>query len=161
MTRSALRAIRQRGATFCIIVLLASALLLAIGGAFVEASKNLVILSGLRERNEQGREALAGAAAWARCAVAQGQGAGTSTLTLSRVTVTVTLKLAEGGDAYFVEATARTSEGDQRAKASIARREGRWVISRFELLAGSNESKSAGEPKSGTSEPGGEKKKFR
>jgi hypothetical protein len=147
--------LRRRGATFTIIVLLSSALLLTIGGAFVDASRNLVTLSALRERNEQARQALAGAAAWARSAVARGQGAGTSRLELSKVKVDVTLELAEGGDAYFMTASATTIDGAQRAKASIARRGGRWVISRFELVEGMTEAKS-GSP---SSTPG--EKKFR
>jgi hypothetical protein len=149
-------AVRRKGATFCIIVLLASALLLSIGGAFVEASRNLVVLTGLRERHEQAREALAGAAAWAHAAVSQGQSPGKATLELSRGKVDVTLRLAEGGDAYFMEATARVGEVERRAKASIARREGRWVVTRFELLEGASEgAKQTAEP------PGGDKKKFR
>jgi len=101
---------RRRGATFCIIVLLASALLLSIGGAFVDASKNLVTLPASASGTPTRGEALAGAATWARCAVVNGQGAGTTQLKLSKVTVDVELKLAEGGDAYFMEATARTSD---------------------------------------------------
>jgi hypothetical protein len=136
--------LRRRGATFCVIVLLSSGLLLAIGGAFVESSRNLVVLNGLRERNEQARQALAGAAAWARAGVAQGQGAGVTTLKLSKVTVDVELKVADGAaDAYFMTASAKTIDGVLRAKASIARRDGRWVISRYELLEGIHEPKPA------------------
>jgi hypothetical protein len=146
--------LRRRGATFTIIVLLASALLLSIGGAFVDASRNLITLASLRERNEQCREALAGAAQWARCAVAQGQVAGKTTIKLSRAIVEVDLK--SEGDAYFVDAVARSGEALQRAKASIAKREGRWALTRFELV-----DPSGALPPSAPPSTGGEKKKFR
>jgi hypothetical protein len=125
---------RRRGATFTIIVLLSSALLLTIGGAFVESSRSLVSLAGLRERHEQAREALAGAAAWSRSAVAAGQGSGKTELKLSRVAVQVELK--PSGDAVAMDATAHTLDQDLHARALLAQRDGRWVIARFELLDG-------------------------
>jgi hypothetical protein len=123
---------RTRGGTFTIIVLLASALLLTIGGAFVDASRHLVVLGGLRERHEQAKEALVGAAAWARSAAASGIVAGETKLELSRCVVLVALK--PEGDAVSMEASVSTTDGVVKANALIASRGGRWVISRFELV---------------------------
>jgi hypothetical protein len=122
---------RRRGVTYTVIVLLSSALLLAIGGAFVDSSRNLVKLTGLLEQKTRAAEALAGAAAWARCAVASGATTGKSTLELSRAKVEVELR--PDGDAFFMDAVARTEDFSQRARAAIARRDGRWVVTRFEL----------------------------
>jgi hypothetical protein len=130
------RLLRRRGATFTVIVLLSIALLLSIGGSFVDASRNLVTLEGIRERSEQARDALAGAAEWSRAAAAAGQPSGTSTLKLSKVSVDV--KLEAGDGAYSMDATAKTIDGTRRAHASLVKRDGRWVISRFELLEGGN-----------------------
>jgi len=125
---------RKRGATFTIIVILSSALLLSVGGAFVESSRNLVTLAGLRDQKELGKEALAGAAEWSRCAVASGAVPPAAKLDLHRATVTVALRAVEGS--YSMEATAHTLGLSQRARATIARRDGRWVIARFEFVDG-------------------------
>jgi hypothetical protein len=156
---------RRRGATFTVIVLLSSMLLLSIGGAFVESSRNLVTLSGLRDRQEQCKEGLAGAAVWARSAVLSGAPPAKAKLELRRATVEVELRPVE--DAYFFDAAARSGEVTQRARGSIAKRDGKWVVTRFELMdrAGTpvNETgeKPPGEKKPPEKAPGGEKKKFR
>lgn len=122
---------RTRGGTFTIIVLLASALLLTIGGAFVDASRNLINLGGLRERHEQAKEAIAGAAVWARAAVAAGTMGGDSRLELSRCEVLVSLK-PEGHD-IAMEASVKTSDGTVKGRALLSTRGDKWVVARFEL----------------------------
>ncbi len=155
---------RRRGATFTVIVLLSSMLLLSIGGAFVESSRNLVTLTGLRDRQEQAKEALAGAAAWARCAVQSGAPPARAKLELRRATADVELRPVE--DAYFFDAVARSGEMTQRARGSIAKREGKWVVTRFELVdrAGTPVNESSEKPEKPEKPPEKkppEKKKFR
>jgi hypothetical protein len=131
----ALRWQRRRAAAFTVVVLVASLLLLAIGGAFVDATTNVVKLEGLRDRQEVAKEALAGAAEWARSDVARWPAEmkeRTGVLALSRSEVKVSLTRA--GEGFEGKATA-TAKPDVvlGAKFAIERRGDRWAVVRFEL----------------------------
>ena len=130
------RARRRRGGTFTIIVLVTSGILLAIGGAFVQSSRQIGTLTGMRERQDQAKEALAGAAEWSRTALASWPAGRTdekSVLRFSKAAVTVELKAA--GDAATLEASAVVvPDTTMRARVGLGKKDGRWVIVRFEIL---------------------------
>lgn len=126
---------RRRGAMFTIMVLVTSTILLSVGGAFVDSTRNLTKHAGLADRQEQAKEALAGAAEWARDEVTSSPGerrAAHTTLKLSRASVALTLDST--ADGVSCEAVA-TVKPDVQLAASIrlVRRNDRWVVSSFAI----------------------------
>jgi hypothetical protein len=126
---------RRRGATFTIVVLVTSAILLAIGGAFVDSARQVGTLAGLRERQEEAKEALAGGAEWARVALASlpaGRTAEKAVLRFSKASVAVELKVT--GDAATAEMAATVVPDTKlTGRAALAKKDGRWVVVRFEI----------------------------
>ena len=133
-SRAAARGLRRRGGTFTIIVLVSSALLLSVGGAFVDSSRALGTLTGQRERQEVAKQALAGATEWA-CAACTGWPAtkteDRATLRLSRATVELTLR--RRGEEVRIDATATVKpDVHLSGKGTLVRREQRFVVERFD-----------------------------
>jgi hypothetical protein len=131
---------RRRGATFTLMVLITSALLLGIGGAFIDATTKLTQLASLHDQQEQAKEALAGAAEWARTSVASwpaGKTDASATLEFSRASVAVTLRATKDG----VEGTGlATVKPDVKLASSflLSRKGDRWVLSRLEFKPASH-----------------------
>lgn len=131
---------RRRGAVFTIMVLVTSAVLLSVGGALVDSTRNLTKHAGLADQQEQAKLALAGTAEWARAEAstwkdAQGspeKRSTTATLKLSRATVVVKLEPTEAGLAGDAVATVHP-DVKMGASLALALRDGRWVVTRFEL----------------------------
>ncbi|MCO5165707.1 MAG: hypothetical protein M9894_04985 [Planctomycetes bacterium] len=128
---------RRRGATFTLVALATSTLLLVSAGIFLRSAGHGVQLAGLTARKSAAREAAFAAVAWAaRDAEATGAADGTGELLLDqglRATVRYALA-APGSDDLAVTVHVEGLAGDPPVTllATLARRDGRYALVRFE-----------------------------
>lgn len=127
----------RRGATFTLVALATSTLLLVSAGIFLRSAGHGVQLAGLTGRRSAAREAAFAAVAWAaRDAEAAGRVEGRGALLLDQGLRAAVRYAPAGADVddlvVSVEVAGLLDDPPVALRATLARRDGRYVLARFE-----------------------------
>lgn len=124
---------RRRGATFTMVALMTSTLLMVSAGVFMRSTGQVLELVGLETRRARVREAAFAGVAWAQRDAATGKTEGAATLELDDG-VSVAVAYRPLGDGLQVTASVSPQSGDATLVlvATLARDGERWALTRFD-----------------------------